>query len=79
MRRQETIRLERAGLGLLAAALLCVTALAEEPKESPFVTAAKSLTLSGYAQVLAVEWDHGVDTFPSGGRASPSRGISSRT
>lgn len=55
--------LRRAGLALLAAALICGTALAEEPKESPFVTAAKTLTLSGYAQVLAVEWDRGVDTF----------------
>jgi phosphate-selective porin len=55
--------LRRAGLALLAAALIGGTALAEEPKESPFVTAAKSLTLSGYAQVLAVEWDRGVDTF----------------
>lgn len=63
MRKHKTIRLERAGLTLLAAALLCGTALADEPKESPFVTAAKSLTLSGYAQILAVEWDRGVDTF----------------
>jgi len=63
MRKQKTIRLGRAGLALLAAALLCGTALAEEPKESPFVTAARSLTLSGYAQVMAVEWDPGVDTF----------------
>ena len=63
MRRHKTIGLGRPGLALLAAALLCGPALAEEPKESPFVTAAKSLTLSGYAQILAVEWDRGVDTF----------------
>ena len=63
MRRHKTIGLGRPGLALLAAALVCGTALAEEPKESPFVTAAKSLTLSGYAQILAVEWDRGVDTF----------------
>jgi len=63
MRRQKTIWLGRAGLALLATALAGGTALAEEPKESPFVTAAKSLTLSGYAQVLAVDWNRGVDTF----------------
>jgi len=63
MKRHKIIRPRRAGLALLAVALFSGPALAEEPKESPFVTAAKSLTLSGYAQVLAVEWDHGVDTF----------------
>lgn len=63
MKRNKSIKLERAGLVLLAAALAGGAALAEEPKESPFVTAAKSLTLSGYAQFLAVAWDPGVDTF----------------
>jgi phosphate-selective porin len=36
---------------------------AEEPKESPLVTAARGLKLSGYAQIFAVDWDKGVDTF----------------
>ncbi len=55
--------LARAALALLAALSLAVPAPAEEQKDSPLVTAAKSLTLSGYAQVLGVVWDPGVNTF----------------
>ena len=55
--------LRRAGLVLLAAGLLTVSAPAEEKKDSPLVTAARSLKLSGYAQLLAVDWDNGVDSF----------------
>jgi len=36
---------------------------AEEPKESPFVTALKSLSLSGYAQIYAAAWAKDTDTF----------------
>ncbi|MGA2363209.1 MAG: porin [Candidatus Aminicenantales bacterium] len=55
--------LRRAGLALLAAALLAVSAPAEDKEDSPLVTAAKPLKLSGYAQLLAVDWDKGVDSF----------------
>jgi phosphate-selective porin len=63
MKKNTGAKLKQACLALLAAALLSGTALADEPKESPLVTAAKSLTLSGYAQILAADWDKGVDTF----------------
>jgi phosphate-selective porin OprO/OprP len=53
----------RAGLVLLAVVFLAVSAPAEEKKESPLVTATRSLKLSGYAQILVVDWDKGVDTF----------------
>lgn len=36
---------------------------AEEPKDPPFVTALKSLRLSGYAQIYAAAWDKDTDTF----------------
>jgi phosphate-selective porin len=52
-----------AGAVFLSAILFGGLARAEEPKESPFVTAAKSLRLSGYAQLLGVEWDKAVDSF----------------
>jgi phosphate-selective porin len=55
--------LRRAGLVLLAAALLAGAAPAEEKKDSPLVTAARNLKLSGYAQFLGVDWDKGVDGF----------------
>ncbi len=42
---------------LFAAALLRGPAAAEDKKESPLVTAAKSLKLGGYAQFMAAEWD----------------------
>jgi len=62
--RTKRSQLARAGLALLAAALLCGPAAAEEKKESPLVTAAKSLKLSGYAQFMAAEWDKDEkDTF----------------
>jgi len=54
--------LRRAGLVLLAGVLMGGIAPAEEKKDSPLVTAAKSLKLSGYAQLLAVDWDRGVDS-----------------
>lgn len=38
-------------------------AQAEEPKDSPVMTALKSIRISGYAQVLAAEWDKDTDTF----------------
>jgi hypothetical protein len=63
--------LKTAGLILLAGALLHGFASADEPKESPLVTAARSLKLSGYFQFLAVDWDKGVDSF-SLRRARPS-------
>lgn len=51
-------------LAILAVALLCGPAAAEDKKESPLVTAAKSLKLSGYAQFLAADWAReGTDTF----------------
>ncbi|HUT07822.1 MAG TPA: porin [Candidatus Latescibacteria bacterium] len=48
---------------LLAAGLLSMSAPAEEKKDPPAVTALQSLKLSGYAQLFAVAWDAGVDTF----------------
>jgi Rrf2 family protein len=53
----------KAGLIFLAASLLAGFAPAEEKKDSPLVTAARSLKLSGFAQLFAVSWDPGVDTF----------------
>jgi hypothetical protein len=50
-------------LFLILAGLAHGSARAEEPKESPLVTAAKTLTLSGYAQFLAANWDPGVDSL----------------
>jgi phosphate-selective porin len=55
--------LRRAGAAFLSAIIFGGLALAEEPKDSPLVTAAKSLTLSGYAQFLAVDWDPGVSNL----------------
>jgi phosphate-selective porin len=55
--------LKAAALVALAATLLPGSGRAEEPKESPLVTAARSLKLSGYFQVLAADWDKDVDTF----------------
>jgi phosphate-selective porin OprO/OprP len=54
---------EKAGLALVAAALIAGFATAEEKKVSPAVTALQSLKLSGYAQIFASAWDPGVDTF----------------
>jgi hypothetical protein len=48
---------------LLAALIIPGLARAEEPKESPLVTAVRSLKLTGYVQFLAVDWDKGVDSF----------------
>ena len=50
-------------LALLAAALVCGPAAADEKKDSPLVTAAKSLKLSGYAQFMGAEWDKDKDSF----------------
>ncbi len=55
--------LKTAALALLAALLLPAALRADETKDSPVVTALKSLKLSGYFQVEAVDWDKGVDTF----------------
>lgn len=55
--------IKTAGLLLALAVLAQGLARAEEPKESPLVTAAKSLTLGGYAQFLAADWDPGVDSL----------------
>lgn len=54
---------KKAGMILLAAALCAGLAPAEEKKDSPLVTAARSLKLGGYAQLYGVAWDKGVDTF----------------
>lgn len=53
----------KAGLILLTAVLLPMSAPAQEKKDSPAVTALQSLKLSGYAQLFAAAWDPGVDTF----------------
>jgi phosphate-selective porin OprO/OprP len=54
---------KRACLVLLAAASFAGGAAADEKKESPAVTALRSLKLGGYAQVSGFIWDPGVDTF----------------
>ncbi len=48
---------------LLVLASAAAPALAQEAKDSPIVSALKSLKLSAYAQVLGAEWDPGVDSF----------------
>lgn len=63
MERTKRTPLGTVGLMLLAVCLLRGFAGAEEPKESPLLTAARSLKLSGYAQLLAADWDKDVDTF----------------
>jgi phosphate-selective porin len=63
--------LRSAGFVLLAVGFLAGLAPAEEKKESPIVTAAKSLKLGGYFQLLAADWDQDVDNF-SVRRARPS-------
>ncbi|MGE5741183.1 MAG: porin [Candidatus Aminicenantes bacterium RBG_16_66_30] len=55
--------LGKTGLALLVAVLAAGPGLAEETKDSPAVTALKSLKLSGYAQMFGVAWDRGTDTF----------------
>ena len=52
-----------AALVLLAALLIPAAVRADDTRESPVTTALKSLTLSGYLQVEAADWDKGVDTF----------------
>ena len=60
---------KRAGLArksasvFLITTLLAVFAAAQEKKESPLVTAARSLKLGGFAQLSGSVWDPGVDTF----------------
>jgi phosphate-selective porin len=63
MEKTEKKLLAMTALTLLAALFMAVPAPAEEGKDSPLVTAAKSLKLSGYAQFLAVDWDKDVDSF----------------
>ena len=53
----------KTGLVLLAALVVAGYAPAEEKKDSPAVTALRSLKLDGYAQLSAAAWDEGVDTF----------------
>jgi hypothetical protein len=50
-------------LPLVMAVLAPGLVRAEEPKESPVVTALKSLRLGAYAQVYAAAWDEDTDTF----------------
>jgi len=59
----ERTLLKAVGLVLAAAILIPGPARAEEPKDSPVVTALKSLRLSAYAQVYAAAWDEDTDTF----------------
>jgi len=48
---------------VLAAAALPGFVSGEEKKDSPVLTAVKSLKLSGYVQVLGVDWNKDVDSF----------------
>jgi len=59
----ERTLLKAVGLVLAAAILIPGPARAEEPKDSPVVTALKSLRLGAYAQVYAGAWDEDTDTF----------------
>ena len=52
-----------AGLFLAMAVFLPGLARAQETKDSPVMTALKSLKLSGYAQVYGAVWDKDTDTF----------------
>ena len=53
----------KAGLILLAAVLVAGFAPAKEKKDSPAVTALRSLKLGGYTQLFGAVWDRSVDTF----------------
>jgi phosphate-selective porin len=57
------MRFKKAELVLVTAVLVAGFAPAEEKKDSPAVSALRSLTLSGYAQLFAAAWDEDVDTF----------------
>jgi phosphate-selective porin len=71
MEKPKRLPLRTTGLVLLAVGFLTGLAPAEEKKESPIVTAAKSLKLGGYFQLLAADWDKELDNF-SIRRARPS-------
>lgn len=61
--RGRRVLFRKTGLVLVTAVLVAGFAPAEEKKDSPAVSALRSLTLSGYAQLFAAAWDEGVDTF----------------
>jgi len=61
--RGKRVPFRKTGLVLVTAVLVAGFAPAEEKKDSPAVSALRSLTLSGYAQLFAATWDEGVDTF----------------
>jgi phosphate-selective porin OprO/OprP len=53
----------RPGVVLLAAVLVSGVARAGDDKDSAVESVLRSLELTGYAQVLAVDWDRDVDSF----------------